>query len=95
MEACHTLRIAHRDIKLSNILLDSCTPPHVKLTDFGCAKRWPGTTNDPHMRTFIGEWLSSRAAAAASAGAAHGQHDARTVLVVVPAAIGAAVAAPE
>jgi serine/threonine protein kinase len=53
VEACHKRRIAHRDLKLSNILLTECTPPHVKLTDFGCAKRWSKVA-DSHMRTFIG-----------------------------------------
>lgn len=38
VKACHDLRIAHRDIKINNILLDNDFIP--KLCDFGCSKKF-------------------------------------------------------
>jgi len=32
---CHALRVAHRDLKLANVLVDGASPPVVKLIDFG------------------------------------------------------------
>jgi serine/threonine protein kinase len=32
---CHALSVAHRDLKLANVLLDDSSPPTVKLIDFG------------------------------------------------------------
>ncbi len=34
--------MAHRDLKLDNVLLDGSDPPVLKLTDFGFAKTWTG-----------------------------------------------------
>ncbi|KAL6764410.1 kinase-like domain-containing protein [Haematococcus lacustris] len=36
----HMNHVAHRDIKLDNIVLDGRTPPRIKLIDFGFAKGW-------------------------------------------------------
>ena len=30
--------VCHRDLKLENILLDGCDPPHIKICDFGYSK---------------------------------------------------------
>jgi len=30
--------VCHRDLKLENILLDDCDPPHIKICDFGYSK---------------------------------------------------------
>lgn len=37
---CHDRHVAHRDIKLENIFLDSRNPPILRLADFGVAKAW-------------------------------------------------------
>lgn len=39
---CHRNSVAHRDLKLDNVLLDGSDPPILKLTDFGYAKTWTG-----------------------------------------------------
>jgi len=42
VEFCHGLKVAHRDLKLDNTLLDGGDPPRLKLCDFGFAKTWGG-----------------------------------------------------
>lgn len=47
----HKNHVAHRDLKLDNIVLDGSTPPRIKLCDFGFAKNWDEGSN---MFTQIG-----------------------------------------
>ena len=53
----HRNHVAHRDIKLDNILLSPPyppfmhNPPYIKLCDFGFARGWDAK---PDMRTVIG-----------------------------------------
>ncbi|CAM8999415.1 unnamed protein product [Rhodiola kirilowii] len=35
---CHSMQICHRDLKLENTLLDSSSPPQLKICDFGYSK---------------------------------------------------------
>lgn len=42
IEHCHSQHIAHRDMKLTNILLDRSLPPNLKLCDFGLAQHFFG-----------------------------------------------------
>jgi serine/threonine protein kinase len=44
---CHRHHIAHRDLKLTNVLIDtSANPPNLKICDFGLSKHWiPLRTN--------------------------------------------------
>mmetsp|Transcript_4620 Transcript_4620/g.7936 ORF Transcript_4620/g.7936 Transcript_4620/m.7936 type:complete len:437 (+) Transcript_4620:190-1500(+) len=51
VEYLHTNHVAHRDLKLDNIVLDNSTPPRIKLCDFGFAKDWDEQSN---MFTQIG-----------------------------------------
>ncbi|KAL6745635.1 kinase-like domain-containing protein [Haematococcus lacustris] len=51
VEYLHQNHVAHRDIKLDNIVLDRSNPPRIKLCDFGFAKNWEGQSN---MFTQIG-----------------------------------------
>ncbi|KAJ9519027.1 hypothetical protein QJQ45_026294 [Haematococcus lacustris] len=51
VEFLHKNHVAHRDLKLDNIVLDSSKPPRIKLCDFGFAKNWEGQSN---MFTQIG-----------------------------------------
>lgn len=37
---CHQHYVAHRDLKLDNLLLDMSDPPRIKICDFGFAKTW-------------------------------------------------------
>lgn len=49
---CHKHCVAHRDLKLDNVLLDGSDPPVLKLTDFGFAKTWTGVgRNTAHIGT--------------------------------------------
>ena len=50
----HSHRVAHRDVKLDNIVLDSQKPPRVKVCDFGFAKNWDTEAN---MHTQVGGWV--------------------------------------
>lgn len=47
----HHNHVAHRDLKLDNIVLDANKPPRIKLCDFGFAKNWEDESN---MFTQIG-----------------------------------------
>mmetsp|Transcript_7770 Transcript_7770/g.19278 ORF Transcript_7770/g.19278 Transcript_7770/m.19278 type:complete len:422 (-) Transcript_7770:514-1779(-) len=47
----HKNHVAHRDLKLDNIVLDGSKPPRIKLCDFGFAKNWDEGSN---MFTQIG-----------------------------------------
>ena len=40
VDYCHRRHIAHRDLKLANILLDDHTPPRVKVCDFGLSRSY-------------------------------------------------------
>lgn len=51
VEYLHSFHVAHRDIKLDNIVLDSREPPMIKICDFGFARDWEG---DDNMMTSIG-----------------------------------------
>mmetsp|Transcript_36715 Transcript_36715/g.108271 ORF Transcript_36715/g.108271 Transcript_36715/m.108271 type:complete len:446 (-) Transcript_36715:145-1482(-) len=51
VEYLHAHHVAHRDLKLDNVVLDGHTPPWVKVCDFGFAKRWDVQAN---MHTVIG-----------------------------------------
>lgn len=55
---CHKHCIAHRDLKLDNVLLDSATPPRILLTDFGFAKRW-GRGQQAKMSGYLGTLVYS------------------------------------
>eukprot|EP00213_Chloropicon_mariensis_P006054 CAMPEP_0197484628 /NCGR_PEP_ID=MMETSP1309-20131121/57500_1 /TAXON_ID=464262 /ORGANISM="Genus nov. species nov., Strain RCC998" /LENGTH=644 /DNA_ID=CAMNT_0043027271 /DNA_START=174 /DNA_END=2108 /DNA_ORIENTATION=- len=48
---CHRHHIAHRDLKLTNVLIDNkCKPPRVKICDFGLSKHWlPPEKTDSHV----------------------------------------------
>lgn len=48
---CHAHCVAHRDLKLDNTLLDSHSPPLLKICDFGFAKTW---SEEANMFTQIG-----------------------------------------
>ncbi len=50
MEYCHSNKVAHRDLKLDNTLLDDHDPPRIKLCDFGFAKNW---SEEAHMFTQV------------------------------------------
>ena len=43
--------VCHRDLKLENILLDDCDPPHIKICDFGYSKVSPPAPRLPHHRS--------------------------------------------
>lgn len=51
MEYCHGHRVAHRDLKLDNTLLDDHDPPFIRICDFGFAKNFDANSN---MFTQIG-----------------------------------------
>jgi serine/threonine-protein kinase SRK2 len=51
VEYCHNNKVAHRDLKLDNTLLDDHDPPRIKLCDFGFAKGW---SDEAHMYTQVG-----------------------------------------
>lgn len=51
VEYLHHNHVAHRDLKLDNIVLDKSNPPRIKLCDFGFAKNWDEQSN---MFTQIG-----------------------------------------
>ncbi|MEW5307987.1 MAG: hypothetical protein WDW38_000382 [Sanguina aurantia] len=51
VEYLHSHHVAHRDLKLDNIVLDDQVPPRIKLCDFGFAKNWD---EDSNMQTQIG-----------------------------------------
>lgn len=48
----HRNKVAHRDLKLDNIVLDGSTPPRIKVCDFGFAKNW--SSDEAYMMTQIG-----------------------------------------
>lgn len=50
---CHEHGVAHRDIKLSNVLLDGGKAPRVKICDFGLSKGW-GDAEDCKSFTTVG-----------------------------------------
>ena len=54
MDYLHSHRVAHRDVKLDNIVLDSQKPPRVKVCDFGFAKNWDTEAN---MHTQVGLYV--------------------------------------
>jgi serine/threonine protein kinase len=37
---CHTRQVAHRDVKLENVMLDRQSPPRCRMADFGIARHW-------------------------------------------------------
>jgi serine/threonine protein kinase len=46
VEFCHKHHLAHRDIKLENVMVDTTTnPPRIKLADFGLSKHWEPVSN--------------------------------------------------
>ncbi|WIA40085.1 hypothetical protein OEZ86_013498 [Tetradesmus obliquus] len=51
VDYCHRNKVAHRDLKMDNTLLDDHDPPRIKLCDFGFAKWW---TQEPQMTTITG-----------------------------------------
>ncbi|KAF5839520.1 kinase-like domain-containing protein [Dunaliella salina] len=51
VEYLHANHVAHRDLKLDNIVLNKSDPPSIKLCDFGFAKNWEDQSN---MYTQIG-----------------------------------------
>ncbi|GAX84005.1 hypothetical protein CEUSTIGMA_g11430.t1 [Chlamydomonas eustigma] len=51
VEYLHKNHVAHRDLKLDNIVLDGHKPPRIKVCDFGFAKNWDEEEN---MYTQIG-----------------------------------------
>ena len=40
VDYCHKRHVAHRDLKLANILLDDKKPPRVKICDFGLSRSY-------------------------------------------------------
>lgn len=40
VEFLHANQVAHRDLKLDNIVLDGRNPPRIKVCDFGFSKHW-------------------------------------------------------
>ena len=50
VEFMHSNRVAHRDLKLDNVVLDDNAPPRLKLCDFGFAKQWEEEAN---MHTMV------------------------------------------
>jgi len=50
MDYCHKHKIAHRDLKLDNILLDGHNPPWIKLCDFGFSKPLHEDSSHRRMR---------------------------------------------
>lgn len=53
IDFCHRHNIAHRDLKLDNVMLDSSEPPRVKVIDFGFANKWTDNSGTM-MKSFIG-----------------------------------------
>ena len=53
VEYLHQHRVAHRDLKLDNVVLMDTMPPRIKLCDFGFAKNW-GEEANSNMYTQIG-----------------------------------------
>lgn len=55
----HALRLMHRDLKASNIVL--CSRGHTKVVDFGCAKQLPVAQQRDGGINFSGrEWAKSQ-----------------------------------
>lgn len=52
VEYCHRNQVAHRDLKLDNILLTNDSPPRIKLCDFGFSNWW--TDSPREMLTITG-----------------------------------------
>ncbi|KAJ9514737.1 hypothetical protein QJQ45_028510 [Haematococcus lacustris] len=57
VEYCHRNHVAHRDLKLDNTLLDSHSPPWLKVCDFGFAKHWQANSNMDTMRIGTPEYM--------------------------------------
>jgi serine/threonine-protein kinase SRK2 len=57
LEYCHEHKVAHRDLKLDNTLLDGHKPAWIKLCDFGFSKHWLHTSNMHTMRIGTPEYM--------------------------------------
>lgn len=55
VDFCHRHHVAHRDLKLENILVDTtCLPPRICLADFGLSKHWEPSNKLCRMHTIAG-----------------------------------------
>jgi len=52
VDYCHKRRVAHRDLKLANILLDDKRPPRVKICDFGLSRSYEN--EEKNLYTIVG-----------------------------------------
>ena len=52
MKACHTAGVAHRDLKVENVLFDD--KGNVKIADFGFAGPTMGKDGSGYLKTFCG-----------------------------------------